>query len=410
MFIAGEALAQVPSSVTQQLRLSTGGATPNYVNHRARLGAPAAPGALGWYSWDQVPTATAGTNYLLFLNDQNEVRQTTLFNAAVSNYIVTVNATGTNLTYMDPANLVIAQNGLTEPSPNTVELGGTLLHATSIDQATFGMSFVNSTGASTFTLGGGAGTLNTTIDPGTAGNLKLLNIDPSVTDDIFLVLDATGNVVSRSLTGIIDANNGLTEAVTAGVSTISLGSAGPTGSGAPLLTARFVAMNTNDLSFEGTGNFNLGAGGDLSVNINTGSTGNLTLQGTTLSPASPVPSNFLYVDATNNVRRATAASIPAGTASTYLAVDAGGNVVNAPNPLNGIFRGVINGGAIPAYTFVQAVPGLLAGAAVTCTVYNTTGAGTISVQVTNVAAGTFSIELTENIATGSAVNWIAINP
>src|SRR5215831_5756013 len=57
MLIAGELFAQaVPSLVSQQARLSTGGANPNYVQHRAITSVGAAPGANGWYAWDQVPT------------------------------------------------------------------------------------------------------------------------------------------------------------------------------------------------------------------------------------------------------------------------------------------------------------------------------------------------------------------
>src|SRR5688572_12511499 len=97
MFLVGEAVAQVPSSVTQQLRLSTGGVAPNYVQHRAITTAGPAAGANSWYAWDQVPVAAAGTNYLLFLNGSNEVRRTNAFTATQSNFLLVVNGTGTDI-------------------------------------------------------------------------------------------------------------------------------------------------------------------------------------------------------------------------------------------------------------------------------------------------------------------------
>src|SRR5215208_393679 len=57
LLLVGDAFAQVPSSVTQQMRLSTGGGTPAYVQHRAITTVSAAPATLGWYAWDQVPVA-----------------------------------------------------------------------------------------------------------------------------------------------------------------------------------------------------------------------------------------------------------------------------------------------------------------------------------------------------------------
>lgn len=419
MFLVGEAVAQVPSSVTQQLRLSTGGLTPNYVQHRAIVAGQdghittsgPAPGTNGWYAWDQVPATAPGVNYLMFLNDLNEVRRTSSFGLAQQSFIATVNPTGTGIDWTDPDLLVTATNGLTEITPNDIELGGPLTHSTSIDQLTFDMSFVSSTGVtSTFTIGGGAGTLNTTIDPGTAGNLKLLNIDPLLTAETVLFLDGTNNVVSKTVDQMIDANNGLSESYATGVSTIQLG--GPVGTPSLLIDDRFITMSGQDLNFTGAGNFNItgSATEDLSVNINTGtgagSTGNFTLQGTTLTPAAPAPANFLYMSG-NNVRSATAADLPAGTATTWLGVDGTGNLVTG-DPMGGIFRGRVNGDGTHDYTVP--VAGLLAGAAVTCTVVNATGNGTIAVQVSTVIDGSFDIECAENIQVGSSISWIAMNP
>jgi hypothetical protein len=409
--LTGDALAQVPSSVTQQLRLSTGGVNPNYVQHRAITTVGAAPAANGWYAWDQVPNVIAGTNYLLMLNDQNEVRRTTQFSAAVANYFVTVDATGNNLTYVNPADLVVAQNGLTEIGQDTIELGGTLLHNTQINVNDFDLTIDNATGTGDFNIGGGAGTLNVNVDPGGAGNVNFQNIDLDDTLVTFLALDNTGNLRTRTLASIVDADNGLTAAVVSGTSVISLGSTAS--AGAPLLTDRFVSMNGNDLNWEGTGNFNLGdAASNVSTNVNTGTTGNMTLQGTTLNSVTNV-TNFIYTDG-NNVRRATAQQIDTNNAPVmYMAVDNAGNIVQSQSPTTGIYRGQIAGTGVYTYTSPN-IPVLNAGASITATIQNATGVlGAVSVQITNVTTGspgTFSVETSENIQNGSFINYIVMNP
>src|SRR5260221_14449874 len=70
--IAGDALAQptMPSLVTQQSRLSTGGATPTYVQQRAKQGIAASANA---YFWDQAPTPAAGVNYSMWLDANNNI-------------------------------------------------------------------------------------------------------------------------------------------------------------------------------------------------------------------------------------------------------------------------------------------------------------------------------------------------
>jgi hypothetical protein len=412
LLLVGDAFAQVPSSVTQQMRLSTGGATPNYVQHRAITSVGAAPTpANAWYAWDQVPAVATGVNYLLMLNDANEVVRTNQFSSAVANYFVTVDPTGNNLTYLNPADMLVAQNGLTENGQDTIELGGTLLHNTEIAMEGFNMVWRNTTGASEFRIGDGTNTLNVNIDPGGAGNLNLQNIDNDDTLSTFLAIDLTGNVRTRTLASLVDADNGLTAAVVGGTSVVSLGS---TGTGlAPLLTNRFVSLGGFDLNWEGTGNFNLGdATSNVTTNIHTGTTGNVTLQGSTLDAVTNV-TNFLYTDG-NNVRRATAQDIDTNaTPVMYMAVDAAGNIVQAPSPTAGIYRGQIAGNGSFTYTS-PAIADLQAGASINCTVYNTTGVlGTVSVQVTGVTAGTpgtFTVETSESIQTGSFINYMVMNP
>jgi len=419
LLLVGDAFAQVPSSVTQQLRLSTGGATPNYVQHRALSAiegdhattAGPAPATLGYYAWDQVPVAATGVNYLLMLNDQNEVRRTTQFTSAVANYLVTVDATGNNLTYINPDDLVVAQNGLTENGQDTIELGGTLLHNTDIALEGFNMVWRNTTGTSEFRIGDGTNTLNINMDPGGAGNLNLQNIDNDDTLSTFLAIDLTGNVRTRTLASLVDADNGLTAAVVGGTSVVSLGSTA-TG-GAPLLTNRFVSLGGLDLNWEGTGNFNLGdAASVVNTNIHTGATGNMTIQGTTLDDNTGVL-NFMYTDG-NNVRRATAQLLDTNdTPVMYMAVTSAGEIVQSPSPTAGFYRGQIAGTGVFTYTS-PAIPILNAAASINCTVYNTTGVlGTVSVQVTGVSAGspgTFTVETSENIQSGSFINYMVMNP
>src|SRR5688572_20722497 len=149
MILAGDVFAQaVPSLVTQQMRLSTGGSLPNYVQHRAITTSPVAPAANGWYAWDQVPVAAAGINYLLFLNDQNEVRRTTQFSVANSLQIARVNLAGDNIEFTDLSALVNARNGLHIVN-DTALLGGPLTENTSIDASGFNMTWSNSTATPT---------------------------------------------------------------------------------------------------------------------------------------------------------------------------------------------------------------------------------------------------------------------
>jgi hypothetical protein len=416
LFFIGDAFAQsVPSLVTQQMRLSTGGLSPNYVQHRAIVTSPAAPAALGYYSWDQVPTAVAGTNYLLFLNDQNEVRRTTAFSITNALQIARVNATGDNIEFTSLSALVNARNGLHIVN-DTALLGGPLTENTNIDASGFDMTWVNSSAvtASTFTLGNGTNTFNVNIDPGANGNLNLNNIDVDTTANNILVTDATGNVRSRSISSLVDveANNGLITTDTGTRVTVQLGS--PATGGAPLLANRFVSMNNFDLTFENQGNFNIGvAGSNVTTNINTGTTGVMTLQGTTLNDTAGVR-NFAYVNSANNeVHRANTLSLDSNaTPAQFITIKPDGTITRSPSPVVNFIRGQIAGTGVFQYTVANVL--INAGAAINVSVENHSGVlGAIVAQVTNVTTGTsgsFSVETSENIQSGSFINYTIINP
>ncbi len=498
----GSVFAQVPSLVTQQLRLSTGGATPNYVQLRGITGAAA---STDYYQLDQAPAPTAGTNYSMWLNDQNQIKRSNPFGLAQQHYLLQVNATGNGLQWVDPSTLttlngdiigpvdstlvnvghsgldnrliqgindatgyvagtlihidrggtnsndlpaagavaygdgtkymftavgtqnqilksngvnppswtnvgalITVQNGLTRTG-DTIELGGTLIHATNIDQSGFNMNFINGSGtASTMTIGNGTNTMNLSINPGSTGNVTMTNIPTDTLAPSILALDGTGRVRLRSLTSLVTADNGL---IVTGNNNVSLGS--PASSGAPLLTDRFVSLGTHALNFEGTGSVNVGTGNDVSLNVNTGTAGNVTIQGATLNSTSNF-NNIAFVDtATNQVRRAkTSLMTQNNTPSLYLAIDATGNIVKSISPTTGITRGQIAGTG--TFTYTSPAVNILAGASITASVENHTGvSGAIVVQVTGVttgAAGTFSVETSENIQAGSFINYVVMNP
>lgn len=236
----------------------------------------------------------------------------------------------------------------------------------------------------------------------------MTNIPTDTTAPSILALDGTGRVRLRSLTSLVTADNGL---IVTGNNNVSLGS--PASSGAPLLTDRFVSLGTHALNFEGTGSVNVGTGNDVSLNVNTGTAGNVTIQGATLNSTSDF-NNIAFVDtATNQVRRAkTSLMTQNNTPSLYLAIDATGNIVKSISPTTGITRGQIAGTG--TFTYTSPAVNILAGASITASVENHTGvSGAIVVQVTGVttgAAGTFSVETSENIQAGSFINYVVMNP
>lgn len=417
MFLVGGAYAQaVPSLVTQQMRLSTGGATPNYVQHRAITGALAAPGASNtWYAWDQVPLATAGQNYLLFLNGANEVRRTNMFTIADTFRIARVNALGDNIEFVDPTSLVEANNGLSVFNPGgIVQLGGDLIQNTTVDLDGFNMGWVNgSATAATYTLGDGTNVLNLNINPGTGGNVNIQNLTQDDTLSTLIVRDLAGNIHTRTLESLVDADNGLIANVVNGQTIVSLGA--PATGGAPLLTDRFVSLSGNDLNFEGTGNFNLGdAASSVTTNIHTGTgAGVLTFQGATRNSTVGI-NNFAFVNEANNEVHiaSTLALDSAAVPDQYITIDNAGNVRRSPSPVVNFIRGQIPGDGNFQYT--QNNVQINAGAAIIATVENHTAVlGTIVVQVTNVTTGvngSFSVEAAESIQSGSFINYTIMNP
>ena len=513
ILMVGESFAQsVPSLVTQQTRMSTGGATPVYVQHRAITTVGAAPLTNGWYAWDQVPTAVVGTNYLLMLNDQNQVKRTNPFNLADTNFLLRVNNTGTNIEFVNPViftslngdvagpnsndtvnwgntgistrtiravnatatndldsiyvhinrggtnssavptagavaygdgsryhftgvgtvnqvlisqagappiwanatGLINAKNGLTVRA-DTVLLGGPLVENTSINTAGFNMNFVNgSATASTMNLGNGTNTFNININPGTTGIVNLTNIRVDTTAPNILVTDATGNLHLRSLASFIQvqADNALIATTVGNTTTISMGS--PATGGAPLLTNRFISLSSHNINYEGTGNMNLGdATSNVTTNVHTGTTGNMTVQGTTLYNTAGA-NNIVYIDSTtHNVRSAPVQALTVNASPTmYLTKDATGNITQSVSPTSGFFRGQIAGTGVFQYT--SPAINIAAGAAILVSVQNNTGIiGAIVVQVTTVTtgvAGTFQVETSENIQAGSFINYTVMNP
>jgi hypothetical protein len=298
---------------------------------------------------------------------------------------------------------------------DTVLLGGPLTENTSIDQAGFNMVYSNGTATpSAFTLGTGTNTFNVNIDPGATGNLNLQNIDVDSTATNILVTDPTGNVRTRSITSLVDveANNGLITTDTGTRVTVQLGSLA-TG-GAPLLASRFVTLNSFDLNFDGAGNMNLGnATSNVTTNINTGTTGNMTLQGTTLNSTVGVD-NFAFVNTTTNVvhRAGTLALDSNAAPDQYITIDNTGRITRSQSPVVNFLRGQIAGTGVFQYT--SPAMNIQAGAAINVSVENHTGViGSIVAQVTNVTTGTggtFSVETSENIQSGSFINYTVINP
>jgi hypothetical protein len=242
--------------------------------------------------------------------------------------------------------------------------------------------------------------------------MQNIDIDSTVTS--MLVLDGASNVRQRDISTLvrIGADNGLTITKTGPENVIHLG--GATAGTAPLLTTRWVDLATFDLNFEGTGNMNLGnATSNVSTNVNTGTTGNMTLQGTTLYNTAGA-NNILYVDSTtHDVRSAPVQALTVNNTPTmFLTKDATGNITQSPNPSANFIRGQIAGTG--TYTYTSPAMLINSGAAIICTIENHTGfLGAVIVQVTNVTtgvAGTFSVESSENIQTGSFINYTVMNP
>ncbi len=313
--LAGNVFAQVPSLVTQQTRLSTGGATPSYVQLRAKAGVAASP---DFYSWDQAPTPAANTNYSLFLDANNNIERSLSFGPTVGapgtgapGYLQRVNAAGNGLDWVLPTAIVGANNGLvldltSNPGTATVQLGDSATGSTG-QGALSSNRFVHMNGkdlsfenSGNLNLGTSAGsTFNLTIDPGTAGVMKIHDLISSTLATKLLVLGGNDSVLTRDLSSLVVADNGLTINPTGGF--VELGSLA-TG-GAPLLRTSFVTANGHDLNFDGSGNFNVGsATGVLNMTLDPGTTGFITMNDINTLPNANIDSNnrFVVLDETTN--------------------------------------------------------------------------------------------------------------
>ncbi|MDP4237544.1 MAG: hypothetical protein Q8919_13960, partial [Bacteroidota bacterium] len=126
--------------------------------------------------------------------------------------------------------------------------------------------------------------------------------------------------------------------------------------------------------------------------------------------------NFAWIDSNTHVvhRTTTAAMVRQNTVNDYVGIDpTTGNIVRSISPTAGIYRGQIVGTGTYTYTS-PAIPNLLAGASITCTVENHTGVlGAIVVQVTGVTTGTngtFTVETSDDVQSGSFINYVVMNP
>jgi len=226
----------------------------------------------------------------------------------------------------------------------------------------------------------------------------------------------TGDKVwTRSLSSLVAANQGLIVNNTAnpGTTTVQLGDT--VDGSSPINTTRFITMTgaTPSLTYDGTGTLNFGTAGNLAVNINTKAS-DMTIQGSNLDNANA--SNFMWVDTvTNVVHRAKTNSLGRdNSAVDFVAIDhTTGNIVRAISPTAGIFRGQIAGTGVFQYTS-PAIPSILAGASITCTIENHSGVlGAVLVQVTTITTGvngTFQVETSDNIPAGSFINYVVMNP
>ncbi|MEP7234628.1 MAG: hypothetical protein ABI778_04960 [Ignavibacteriota bacterium] len=300
--LTGQVFAQAtaPSLVTQQLRLSDG-LTPNrYINIRAGISGIASDNIP--YFLDQAPATDATKGYSLWLNGANHIVTSDAFAAGSTTnqfWLERVKANGTGLEWVDPATLVQANNGLsvdnlTTPGSPTVQLGGPLIKATSVDQAGFNLSFVNGSAATptTYTLGNGTNVFNVSIDPSATGNVTMNNMQLDNTATDFLVLDGTKNVKTRPLSSLVVADNGIWVNPTGGF--VELGGA-VTNTNA-LSTNRFVTLGGQTLNFDGTGNFNVGDGTNAqNITLDPSATGSTNLKSLATLPTPAQTDRFVVM-------------------------------------------------------------------------------------------------------------------
>ncbi|MBS1904503.1 MAG: hypothetical protein JSS75_12415 [Bacteroidetes bacterium] len=285
--LAGVVSAQVPSLVTQQLRLSTGGTTPNYVQLRAITGAGA---STNFYQLDQAPTPTAGQNYSLWLNDQNQIVRSDAFGPAQSHFLLQVNTAGNGLQWVDPSVLTTLDGDIKGPVDSTlVNVGHSGLNnrliqgindATGYDNVSLLHIDRGGTNSNAVPTAGAVA-----YGDGTAYQFTAVGTNRQVLTSTGI----TAPVWRDMLGGMFDVNNGLTRV---GDSLIQWG-------GTLIKNTSIDQAGFNVAFTSGSNaNFNLGNGSaQFNVSVDVGTGGNLNIKNLTAT----TDTTLLIIDGTGNV-------------------------------------------------------------------------------------------------------------
>ncbi|HLP27869.1 MAG TPA: hypothetical protein VK147_04450, partial [Candidatus Didemnitutus sp.] len=285
---------------------------------------------------------------ILTITATNEVRRSTLSGTAQEGLVFTAGAYrlgGTNATTnpfltnrfvnIDASNLSFTSNG--GASTTMLLTGGANSGVTMTTAGTgtitmtgptnvTGATTINTTGTANTTIGNtGVGATTITLNAGTTGDIVLGGVDADATPTELLTITAGGQVRRSTMSGT--AQEGLV--FTSGA--YRLGGAANTDN--PLLADRFVNVDASDLSFTANGGAEVPlvvTGGAASGVILTASAaGNIVLNGVDVGVAA---TDFLTIDASNNVRRSPIAGIAQeGIVFTTGAYRLGGTA-NTDNP------------------------------------------------------------------------------
>jgi hypothetical protein len=405
--LAGEAFAQptMPSLVTQQTRLSTGGVSPTYVQLRAKPGVALSTDA---YFWDQAPVPTVNVNYSMWLDANNNIVRSASFGPILGapgtgapGYLERVNATGTGLDWVLPTAIIGANNGLvldltSNPGIAIVQLGDSVTGVTG-QGALSSNRFVhmagktlNFEGAGNFNVGDGIATQNITLDPTTAGILAFHHLNTTTLDTRLLVLGGGDSVMTRDLSSLVVADNGLTINAVGGY--VELGSVA-TG-GAPLLRNSFVTLSTHDMTFDGAGNFNVGDGtSNETIKLDPSATGAVQLKNIANFATPTATDRILMLDPTSptgdKVWTRTLSSLVGANQGLVVDITTNpgtsvvqlGDTVDGGNPIN-VARFVTLTGATPSLSF-DGTGALNLGTAGNLAVNIDTKASDMTIQSTN---------------------------
>jgi len=263
---------------------------------------------------------------------------------------------------------VNANNGLVvdntvNPGTSTVQLGGsaTGLAPLLVNRfVTLGGKTLNFDGTGNFNIGDGVSAQNIAVDPGAAGTLEIHHLLATTSDTKLLVLGGSDSVLTRDLSTLVVADNGISINPVGGF--VELG--GAVTNTSPLLVNRFVSMGGKDLNFDGSGNFNVGTdAGSLDVTINPGTTAGhfITMDNVLPLPNASIDSNNRFVvldEATNHTytRKLTSLvnaneglvvnnTLTPGTSTVQL-----GSTTDGNNPID-VARFVTMTGATPSLTY-----------------------------------------------------------